>query len=219
MDERGIDLLLLVALQVSVERTSFLPKFLITSSFRATPFLTVTVLLLTSLSSLYQDTVGVGLPATMEKKKKRKKDHVSRQISKLFLSLSIPYSPIEDIFYSLFLKGSSDWDDFFFLLFSLFFCPLLLETYGFVRSFHHRFFNSFSRYDEFCEEKLRLYREVYEWGELKWIATLLTGDISCLLLYSVSGVRENYIVVIDIARISYLSEAVIIIILSINYKY
>lgn len=56
-------------------------------------------------------------------------------------------------------------------------------------------------------------------GELKWIATLLTGDISCLLLYSVSGVRENYIVVIDIARISYLSEVVIIIILSINYKY
>lgn len=87
--ERGIDLLLLVALQVRVERTSFLPKFLITSSFRATPFLTVTVLLLTSLSSLYQDTVGVGLPATMEKKKKIT---FPRPISKLFLSLNSVFS-------------------------------------------------------------------------------------------------------------------------------
>ena len=57
-----MDLLLFVALQVSIERTSFRPKFFITSSLRVTPFLTVTVLLLTSLSSRCQDTVGAGLP-------------------------------------------------------------------------------------------------------------------------------------------------------------
>lgn len=160
--ERGIDLLLLVALQVRVERTSFLPKFLITSSFRATPFLTVTVLLLTSLSSLYQDTVGVGLPATMEKKEKRSRFHA--QFPNYFF-LSIPYSPTEDIFISrqFVLKGSSDCDDFFppprFLL-----SPTIsgrVETYGlFVRSFHHRSFKPPSSYDGFYEEKSRLYREV-----------------------------------------------------------
>lgn len=123
--ERGIDLLLLVALQVRVERTSFLPKFLITSSFRATPFLTVTVLLLTSLSSLYQDTVGVGLPATMEKKK-RSRFHA--QFPNYFF-LSIPYSPTEDIFISrqFVLKGSSDCDDFFSPPL-VFFCPLLFPV-------------------------------------------------------------------------------------------
>lgn len=57
-----MDLLLFVALQVSMERTSSRPKFFITSSLRVTPFLTVTVLLLTSLSSRCQDTVGAGLP-------------------------------------------------------------------------------------------------------------------------------------------------------------
>lgn len=123
--ERGIDLLLLVALQVRVERTSFLPKFLITSSFRATPFLTVTVLLLTSLSSLYQDTVGVGLPATMEKKK-RSRFHA--QFPNYFF-LSIPYSPTEDIFISrqFVLKGSSDCDDFPPPPL-VFFCPLLFPV-------------------------------------------------------------------------------------------
>lgn len=134
--ERGIDLLLLVALQVRVERTSFLPKFLITSSFRATPFLTVTVLLLTSLSSLYQDTVGVGLPATMEKKKK-KRSRFHAQFPNYFF-LSIPYSPTEDIFISrqFVLKGSSDCDDFFPPSFS--FVPYYFRSSGnvwIVRSF------------------------------------------------------------------------------------
>lgn len=62
-EESGIDLLLFVALQVSIERTSSRPKFFITSSLRVTPLLTVTVLLLISLSLRCQDTVGAGLPA------------------------------------------------------------------------------------------------------------------------------------------------------------
>lgn len=122
--ERGIDLLLLVALQVRVERTSFLPKFLITSSFRATPFLTVTVLLLTSLSSLYQDTVGVGLPATMGKK--RKKDHV---FTPNFQTISFSQFSDRGYFYLaiVVLKGSSDCDDFFSPPL-VFFCPLLFPV-------------------------------------------------------------------------------------------
>lgn len=124
--ERGIDLLLLVALQVRVERTSFLPKFLITSSFRATPFLTVTVLLLTSLSSLYQDTVGVGLPATMEKKEK--KITFPRPISKLFLSHNSVFSDRGYFYLAIVvLKGSSDCDDFFSPPL-VFFCPLLFPV-------------------------------------------------------------------------------------------
>lgn len=177
MVERGIDLLLLVALQVRVERTSFLPKFLITSSFRATPFLTVTVLLLTSLSSLYQDTVGVGLPATMEKK--RKKDHVSTPNFQ-----TISFSQFRILRPRIFLsRDSLFWKD---PLIAMTFSPprfLLsptisgrVETYGlFVRSFHHRSFKPPSSYDGFYEEKSRLYREVrlrMRDGELEWIATI-----------------------------------------------
>lgn len=55
--------MLFVALQVSTERTSSRPKFLITSSLRITPLRIVTVLLLTSLSLRCQETVGDGLPA------------------------------------------------------------------------------------------------------------------------------------------------------------
>lgn len=132
MDERGIDLLLLVALQVRVERTSFLPKFLITSSFRATPFLTVTVLLLTSLSSLYQDTVGVGLPATMEKEKKKKRSRFHAQLfpNCFFLSLDSVFSDR-----GYFYLGSLFWKDpliamifFFFPPPPVFFCPLLFPV-------------------------------------------------------------------------------------------
>lgn len=178
MVERGIDLLLLVALQVRVERTSFLPKFLITSSFRATPFLTVTVLLLTSLSSLYQDTVGVGLPATMEKKKK---DHVSTPNFQ-----TISFSQFRILRPRIFLsRDSLFWKDPLIAMTSPPPSPRFLlsptisgrvETYGlFVRSFHHRSFKPPSSYDGFYEEKSRLYREVrlrMRDGELEWIATI-----------------------------------------------
>lgn len=189
VDERGIDLLLLVALQVRVERTSFLPKFLITSSFRATPFLTVTVLLLTSLSSLYQDTVGVGLPATMEKEKKKKKITFPRPIiSKLFLSLSRfrILRPRIFLFRQFVLKGSSDCDDFFFSPSPRFLLsPTIsgrVETYGlFVRSFHHRSFNplppvmmGFTKRNRDCIARGSFTNE----GNQNQNESLITGDIS-----------------------------------------
>lgn len=177
MVERGIDLLLLVALQVRVERTSFLPKFLITSSFRATPFLTVTVLLLTSLSSLYQDTVGVGLPATMEKKEK--KITFPRPISKLFLSLNSVFSDRGYFYLAIVCFERILWLRWLFPPPRFLLSPTIsgrVETYGlFVRSFHHRSFKPPSSYDGFYEEKSRLYREVrlrMRDGELEWIATI-----------------------------------------------
>lgn len=162
MDERGIDLLLLVALQVSVERTSLLPKFLITSSFRATPFLTVTVLLLTSFSSRYQDTVGVGLP---ERKKRWHKTFFHAQFPNYFFLIS--YSRPR-IFLS---RGSLFWKDpliavILFFSFS-FLSPTVsarVETYGvgFVR-FIIRFFSPSLWWVLRREEESRLYR-VYERG-------------------------------------------------------
>lgn len=158
MDERGIDLLLLVALQVSVERTSFLPKFLITSSFRATPFLTVTVLLLTSFSSRYQDTVGVGLP----ERKKRFPPNFQKYFFLISYSLDRGYFYLALVCFERIL-----WLPWFFLS-PFLFCPLpfplewkRMEWDSFVSS---SFVFSVPRYDGFYEEESRLYRELMNQG-------------------------------------------------------
>lgn len=62
-DDSGIDLLLFVALQVSIEWTSSRLKFCMTISLRVTPLFGVVVRLVTNLSLRYQDTIGAGLPA------------------------------------------------------------------------------------------------------------------------------------------------------------
>lgn len=62
-DDSGIDLLLFVALQVSIEWTSSRLKFCITISLRVTLLLGVVVRLVTNRSLRYQDTIGAGLPA------------------------------------------------------------------------------------------------------------------------------------------------------------
>lgn len=61
--DSGLDRLLFVALQVSIECTSSRLRFCRTTSLRITPLRSIAVRLVTSLSLRYQETVGAGLPA------------------------------------------------------------------------------------------------------------------------------------------------------------